>query len=74
MNNVTCRTDLISLKESPGVAGLPSNVDQRTETRVTVYFESATNQRAFMNIPVECPNSELSVSLDNPADEYIDEG
>jgi len=74
MNKIVCSTDPISLKDLPDVTGLPSNIDVGAETSVTVYFESEANRRAFMDIPVEHPTGELSVNLDNPAGEYIDEG
>jgi hypothetical protein len=44
------------------------------ETGLRVYFESEENRRAYLDVPVEHPLSELSVNLDNPTDEMIDEG
>lgn len=74
MWNIVSRTDPISLKDLGNSEGLPYLVDQDTENRITIYFESEANRDAFLDIPVEHPISELSVNLDNPTDEMVDEG
>jgi hypothetical protein len=74
MFNIVSRTDPISLKDLGNTEGLPYLVDQDAEHTITIYFESEANRKAFLDIPVEHPISELSVNLDNPTDEMIDEG
>jgi len=44
------------------------------ESSLTIYFESENNRRTYLEVPVEHPTSEISVNLDNPTDEMIDEG
>lgn len=74
MLHIISHTDPISLKDVLDVEGLPSVVDAGSETSLTIYFESEANRQAFLDIPVEHPISELSVNLDNPTDEMMDEG
>ena len=52
-------------KDITRVTGLPSVVDNGTETGLTIYFESGDSRREYPDIPVEHPASELSVNLDN---------
>jgi hypothetical protein len=74
MLNIVSKTDPMSGKDFTSIAGLPSVVDKGPETSLTIYFESEDNQREYLAIPVEHPTSELSVNLDNPTDDMIDEG
>lgn len=74
MLNIVCKTDPISGRDLTSVAGLPHVTHRGGETSLTVYFESEENRRAYLDVPVEHPISELSVNLDNPTDEMIDEG
>lgn len=74
MFNIICKTDPISGKDFSNVAGLPYVRHAGSESSLTIYFESENNQRNYLEIPVEHPTSELSVNLDNPTDDMIDEG
>jgi len=74
MLNIVSKTDPMSGKDFTSVADLPSVVDNGTETSLTIYFESDNNRREYLAIPVEHPTSELSVNLDNPTDDMVDEG
>lgn len=74
MLNIVCRTDPISGNDLSSIAGLPSVTHRSDETSLTIYFESENNRHAYLEMPVEHPISELSVNLDNPTDEMIDEG
>ncbi|MEW6330364.1 MAG: hypothetical protein AB1560_02785 [Pseudomonadota bacterium] len=74
MLNIVCKTDPISGQELSGIAGLPSVTHRSDETSLTIYFESEHNRHAYLEMPVEHPISELSVNLDNPTDDMIDEG
>jgi len=74
MLNIVCRTDPISGRDLSNIAGLPSVTDTGDESSLTIYFESENNRRAYLDVPVERPLSELSVNLDNPTDDMIDEG
>ncbi len=69
-----CKTDPISGKDFFDVAERPYVRHRSDETSLTIYFESENNRRAYLELPVEHPTSELSVNLDNPTDEMIDEG
>lgn len=74
MFNIICKTDPISGQDLSNITGLPYVSHRSDETSVTIYFESEKNRRAYLEMPVERPISELSVNLDNPTDEMIDEG
>lgn len=74
MFNIVCKTDPISGKDLTNIAGLPYVTHRSDETSLTIYFESEKNRHAYLEVPVEHPTSELSVNLDNPTDEMIDEG
>ena len=74
MLNIVCTTDPMSGRDLHNLANLPFVEQRGAETGLRVYFESEENRRAYLDIPVEHPLSELSVNLDNPTDEMIDEG
>jgi hypothetical protein len=74
MFNIICKTDPISGRDLSNVAGLPYVRDTGNESTLTIYFESENNRRNYLAIPLEHPTSELSVNLDNPTDEMVDEG
>lgn len=74
MFNIVCKTDPISGRDLSVTAGLPSVTHHGDETSLTIYFESEKNRHAYLEMPVEHPISELSVNLDNPSDEMVDEG
>lgn len=74
MFNIICKTDPISGQDLSNITGLPYVSHRSDETSVTIYFESEKNRHAYLEMPVERPISELSVNLDNPTDEMIDEG
>lgn len=68
------RTDPISLKTIDDPTGHPYVVEGDRDHSLLIYFESEENRRAYLDIPVEHPLSEMSVNLDNPTDDMIDEG
>ena len=74
MFNITCKTDPISGKDLSNITSLPYVTHRSDETSLTIYFESENNRHTYLEVPVEHPTSELSVNLDNPTDEMIDEG
>jgi hypothetical protein len=74
MLNIVCKTDPISGKDLSNITSLPCVTHRSDETSLTIYFESENNRHAYLEVPVEHPISELSVNLDNPTDEMIDEG
>ena len=74
MFNIICKTDPISGKDLSNITGLPHVTHRSDETSLTIYFESENNRHTYLEVPVEHPTSELSVNLDNPTDEMIDEG
>ncbi len=74
MLNIICKTDPISGKDLFDVVDRPYVTHRSDETSLTIYFESENNRRTYLEVPVEHPTSELSVNLDNPTDEMVDEG
>ena len=74
MLQIICKTDPMSGKELDDIAGLPYVEQLGKDTGLTIYFESEANRKAYLDIPIEQPISELSINLDNPTDEWIDEG
>lgn len=70
----TERTDPINFHTMQDPTGHPCVVEGDEDHHLVIYFESAANRQAYLDIPVEHPISELSVNLDNPTDEMIDEG
>lgn len=74
MFNIFCKTDPMSGKDLSNVAVLPYVMHSGNESSLTIYFESEKNRNAYLEIPVEHPTSELSVNLDNPTDDMVDEG
>ena len=74
MFKIICKTDPISGKDLSNITGLPQVTHRSDETSLTIYFESENNRHTYLEMPVEHPTSELSVNLDNPTDEMIDEG
>jgi hypothetical protein len=74
MLNIVCKTDPISGKDLFDAAVRPYVMHKSDESSLTIYFESEKNRRTYLEVPVEHPTSEISVNLDNPTDEMIDEG
>ena len=67
-------TDPISLCDIPDIAGKPYVVEGDADHNLVVYFESEEHKRQYLAIPIEHPCSELSINLDNPTDDMVDEG
>jgi hypothetical protein len=69
-----CTTDLINLHDIPDPTEMPYVVEGTHYNDLTIYFESEENKQAYLAIPVECPATDMRVSLDNPTEVFIDEG
>jgi len=69
-----CTTDPITLKDIPDPAGMLYIVEGPPDNNVVVYFESETSRQQYLDIQVEHPATEHKLNLDNPTDEFIDEG
>lgn len=67
-------TDPISFNDIDDPTGHPYVVEGDDDHNLVIYFESEANRQAYLAIPVEHPTSELSVNLDNPTDDMVDEG
>jgi hypothetical protein len=70
--SITSTTDPITGSDVTDPKDRPSVVEGDAATGLTVYFESEASRQAYLDIPVEHPEQGLSVTLDNPADEYSD--
>jgi hypothetical protein len=68
------RTDPISFHTIEDPTSHPYVVEGDEDHSLLIYFDSDANRRAYLEIPVEHPISELPVNLDNPTDDMIDEG
>lgn len=68
------RTDPIGFRTIDDPTGPPYVVEGDRDHGLIIYIESEANRRADLDIPVEHPISELSVNLDNPTNDMIDEG
>lgn len=56
--------DITDLKNSPHV------VEGTEANNLTIYFESEASLRAYRDIPIERPEQDLSVTLNNPTSDY----
>jgi hypothetical protein len=65
-------TDPITLRDVSDTWGRPYVVEGDHYSDITIYFESEETRQAYLDIPVENPSRDLSVSLDNPTDDYPD--
>ncbi|UCE88801.1 MAG: hypothetical protein JSW10_10825 [Pseudomonadota bacterium] len=74
MTHRLCTTDPISLHDIDDPTGKPYVVEGDRYNDITIYFESEENRQAYLAIPVEHPEEDLGMSLDNPTDIMIDEG
>lgn len=58
--------DITSLKDRPHV------VEGDKATGLTIYFETKDTRQAYLDIPVERPEQDLSKTLSNPTGNYSD--
>ncbi len=56
--------NITNLKDRPHV------VEGDKATGLTIYFESKTSLQAYLDIPVEHPEQDLSVTQSNPTGNY----
>ncbi len=66
-------TDPISGRDIADLAGKPYIVERGKEEDLVIYFESEETKRQYLAIPVEHP-LDHHVNLDNPSEDFIDEG
>jgi len=66
-------TDPITGRDIADLEGKPYIVERGAEEDLVIYFESEASRQQYLDIPVEHP-IDHHVNLDNPSDEYIDEG
>ena len=74
MHHSISTTDPISLHDIPDTWGKPYVIEGDADNNLVIYFESEENKREYLAIPIEHPCSEISVNLDNPTDDMVDEG
>ncbi len=48
----------------------PYLVEGNASADLTIYFESNASRQAYIDIPVQHPEQDLRVTLDNPTDDY----
>lgn len=60
-------TDPISGNDVKDLAHAPYVIEGTDEGALKIYFESEENRRAYLDVELEHPGQDLSVSLDNPA-------
>lgn len=60
-------TDPISGNDVRDTANAPYVVEGSGDSALKIFFESEDNKRAYLDIEVEHPGNDLSISLDNPA-------
>lgn len=60
-------SDPISGNDVKDLANAPFVVDGSGDSALKIFFESEENKRAYLDIEVEHPGNDLSISLDNPA-------
>jgi hypothetical protein len=65
-------TDPMTGRDVDVKAGQPYVVEGDHYSDLTIYFESEDTRAAYLDIPVERPGIDLSVSLDNPTADYAD--
>ena len=70
--NITSTTDPITGFDVTNLKDRPSVVEGDDASSVKVYFESDVSRQAYLDLPVEHPEQGLSVTLDNPTDDYSD--
>lgn len=70
--NITSTVDAISLREVHPLMGAPMVRDCAGGSCLTLYFESETTRREFLEMPVVRASD--GINLDNPTREWIDEG
>ena len=76
MLQITCTTDPISDKDVQlqTLKSIHRIKNKNKETHLTVYFESAQNKQAYLDIPLKQPLTQFGVNLDNPSDVFYDIG
>jgi hypothetical protein len=65
-------TDPITGSNVTSLNDRPHVLEGDKATGLTVYFESEASRQAYLAIPVQHPEQGLSVTLDNPTDDYSD--
>jgi hypothetical protein len=65
-------TDPITGRDIGDVAGHPYVVEGGHYSDITIYFKSESSREECLGIPVERAGRDLTVNLDNPADDYSD--
>ena len=71
-NHMISTTDPITGADISDPTGQPFVVEGDHYNDITIYFESEVTRDAYMAIPVERHGLDISVSLDNPTDDYPD--
>ena len=67
-------TDPINGKDIKDVEGHPYVVEGDHYHDVAIYFETEENRSEYLSVQVNRPEQGLSKTMDNPTDEFIDEG
>lgn len=60
-------SDPISGNDVKDLANAPFVVEGTGDSALKIFFESEENKRAHLDIEVEHPGNDLTISLDNPA-------
>jgi hypothetical protein len=60
-------TDPITGNDVRNLAAAPYIIEGTGEGSLKIYFESEESKRAYLDVELEHPGQDLSVSLDNPA-------
>jgi len=72
MNNIhiISTTDPINGFNITDLENSPNVIEGDKTNDLTIYFENKTSLQTYLDIPVEHPEQDLSITMSNPTDEY----
>jgi len=68
--NIISTTDPINGFNITSLKGRPHLVEGGDTNNLTIYFETKSSLQAYLDIPVEHPEQDLSVTQSNPSGDY----
>ena len=69
-SHITSTTDPINGFNITDLKDRPRVVDGDSSNDLTIYFENKATRQTYLDMPVEHPEQDWSVSLSNPSDDY----
>ena len=70
-SHIISTTDPINGFNIVDLQNRPNVVEGDHTNNLTIYFETTATRQTYLDIPVECPERDMSKTMSNPTDEYF---